>query len=314
MANPDQARKTGRLFELRALGCLILAGTCLALSLIVAKLADSAGAPRLTFLMSAMAGAGVILAALSMLRNQVMRPNPRVLEYALVAGVLLALPNALGFLAVRHVGAGFVTLSFAFPILLTWVLAVLLGLERLGIPRLTGVLLALAGGVVLAGARAGTGDGDALWVALIVGIPLLIALGNIYRTLRWPTGAAPVFLAAVMMLGAALALLPFALALESEQVGALIGSATVATLLLAEIAVFTVLYLFYFVLQRLAGPVYLSQIGIVAAIIGTVIAVLALNEPTPPNLGMAAVLIIAGTVLFHQRSGAPAGARAPRRD
>ncbi|MFC3282118.1 EamA family transporter [Litchfieldella rifensis] len=300
MANPELSRNIINRVGLYALGCLLLVGTFLALSLVVAKLADGAGVPRLTFLMVAVAGAGIVLTAITALQRQPISLTRRTLEYAIVSGALFALPNALGFLAVRHVGAGFVSLSFAFPILITWLLAVLLSLERLRTLRLLGVLLGLSGGLLLAAAKAGGVDGSQGWVVLVLAMPVVIALGNIYRTLRWPSGAAPVFLAALMMLGGALALLPFALLFEPGQMQALFESASAIRLLLVEVAVFSVLYLFYFVLQKLAGPVYLSQIGTVAALVGTLIAVFTLGEALPPNLGLAGILVALGTILFHR--------------
>ncbi|MBD3897257.1 DMT family transporter [Halomonas sp. ML-15] len=309
MSNGLQRRKSSNRAGLRALSCLLLVGTFLALSLVVAKLADGAGAPRLTFLMAAMTGAGIVLGVIGALQRQAMALNRRTLEYAAVAGALFAIPNALAFLAVRHVGAGFISLSFAFPILITWILAVWLSLERLRALRLLGVLLGLSGGLVLATAKAG-GSGDALgWVLLVLAMPLVIALGNIYRTLRWPTDSSPVFLAALMMLGGAVTLVPFVLLFEPGQSQALFTTEMVLRLLLLEIAVFSVLYLFYFVLQKLAGPVYLSQIGIVAALVGTLIAVLALGEAPPPNLGLAALLVVLGTVIFHRGARAASTSR-----
>ncbi len=309
MSNAMQTRKSSNRAGLRALSCLLLVGTFLALSLVVAKLADGAGAPRLTFLMVAMTGAGIVLSAIGAMQRQSMRVDLRSLEYAAVAGALFAVPNALAFLAIRHVGAGFISLSFAFPILITWVLAVWLSLERLRALRLLGVLLGLSGGLVLATAKA-SGAGDAQgWVLLVLAMPLLIALGNIYRTLRWPTGSSPVFLAALMMFGGAVTLLPFVLLFEPGQFQALVTSGAAMRLLLVEIAVFSVLYLFYFVLQKLAGPVYLSQIGTIAALVGTLIAVLALGEAPPPNLGLAALLVALGTLLFHRGARAASMSR-----
>src|SRR5690554_1733235 len=93
-----------------AFGCLILVGTFIALSMTVAKLADAADLPHLSFLALAMAGAGLVLVGISALSRQAMPGNKRILEYAAVSGVLLAIPQAMGFLAVGEVGAGFVSL------------------------------------------------------------------------------------------------------------------------------------------------------------------------------------------------------------
>lgn len=307
-----RTRKKTDFSGLWALGCLLLVGSFMALSLIVAKLADGAGIPRLSFLMTAVAGAGVVLGLVGILQGRATRLGRRHLEYALVAGLLFAVPNAMAFLAVRHVGAGFISLIFAFPILVTWLLAVWLRLERLNLTRLTGVLLGLGGGVVLAAAKAGGAAGEKGWVLVVVGMPLVLATGNIYRSLRWPVGASPVLLAALMMFGGAATLLPFVLLFERGQSEALFELGEPLQLLLAETAIFSVLYLLFFVLQKLAGPVYLSQVGTVAALVGTLIAVFLLGEAPPPNLGLAALLVLSGSLLFH-RGGRRAASRADLR-
>ncbi|CBV41315.1 EamA family transporter [Halomonas elongata] len=308
MANVPTGHKAD---VVKALGCLLLVGTLLALSLSVAKFADAADLPRLSFLMVAMAGASLAQLLLSLPKRAHWRLDRRVLEYALVSGILLALPNALGFLAVRHVGAGFVSLNFAFPILVTWLLAVLLRMESLRWDRLGGVLLGLAGGVVLALSKASAGGGHLGWSLLILLLPLTLALGNIYRTWRWPDGVPLAFLTALVLAGAALGLLPVAFGTETGRVGELFASPAAVGLLLVEIGIFTVLYLFFFILQRLAGPVYLSQIGTVAAVMGTAIAVLFLGESAPPNLAIAGGLVIAGTLVFQRAAWRAAQASSP---
>ncbi|WP_409522949.1 EamA/RhaT family transporter [Nitrincola sp. MINF-07-Sa-05] len=284
---------------LKAFACLLLVGSFLALSLVVAKLADSAGAPRLSFLMVALLFTGVVLLGLAACMGKLAAINYRVVEYALVTGALLALPNALGFMAVRHVGAGFLSMSFAFPILLTWLMAVILRMEVARGLRLLGVLLGLSGGVLLATGKAMDLEGTTGWVILVLAMPVALAAGNIFRTLRWPAGTSPIYLAALMMLGAVLSLLPFVLYFEPGRLPELVQSPEVIKLLLLEIFVFSVLYLFYFVLQKMAGPVYLSQIGIVAAVVGTLIAITALGEAAPSNLALAATLVLLGTVIFQ---------------
>lgn len=292
------APKAGKA-SLYAFACLILVGSFIALSMTVAKLADESGLPHLSFLAVAMAGAGLVLLGISRLTGQLMSWDARIAEYGLVSGVLLAIPQAMGFLAVGQVGAGFVSLSFAFPILITWLLAVMVRLERPNLLRFLGVSLGLAAGVLLASGQARSGSAGLLWSLVILAIPVFLAVGNIYRSLRWPARGGPIFLAALMLLGAALALAPIAWLVEAGRQSELVASEPAVWLLLAEVVIFSVLYLFFFILQKLAGPVYLSQIGIVAAVAGTVIAVYALGEATPPNLVLAAVLMLAGSLLFH---------------
>lgn len=284
----------------QAFACLMLVGTLIALSWVVAKFANVAGAPPLTFLSACLVGAGLALLAITALQGQPMMLTRRTLEYAAVSGLLYALPNALGFLAIPHVGAGFISLSLAFPILITWVMAVFMRLERLKAQRLAGVLVGLTGGVLLTASKATSASEGQMWAVLVLAMPVIIAIGNLYRTLRWPAQAAPIFLAALMMFGGALALLPFVLIFEPGQVPALFASGAVTRMLMLETVVFSVLYLFYFVLQKVAGPVYFSQIGTVAALVGTLVAVFMLGETPPPLLGLAGGLVIAGTIIFHR--------------
>ncbi|MCG7600225.1 hypothetical protein MHM84_10520 [Halomonas sp. McH1-25] len=175
-------------------------------------------------------------------------------------------------------------------------------MEPVRLTRLTGILLGLSGGVLLALGKASETGNSWEWTIIVLAMPIVIATGNLYRTLRWPTSAAPIFLAASMMLGGAVTLLPFVLAFESDQAADLLTSPAIIWLLIVETGIFTVLYVFYFLLQKLAGPVYFSQIGIVAALIGTFIALLGLGEALPSHLGWAVVLIGLGMVLFHREA------------
>lgn len=287
--------------QLAAVGCLLAVGSLLGLSLVVGKLAVVAGAAPLAFLSVALLASGTLLFVGEWLGGRIPKIDRRLLTYALVTGALFAAPNVIAFLAVRHVGAGFLSLTFAFPILLTYVLSLALRLEPLRAAKAAGVAAGLAGGSVLALSKVRFGDAPAFWILLAMGSPAIIAVGNIYRTLRWPKGVAPRFLAAAMLVTAGLMILPPALVLAPSGIVALFTEADQSWLLGFQTGVFSLLYVLYFVLQRMAGPVYLSQIGSVAAVVGTAIAVLLLNEAAPPNLAWATVFIGVAMILFHRR-------------
>ena len=72
-------------------------------------------------------------------------------------------------------------------------------------------------------------------------------------------------------------------------------------LILAQAATFAVMYVFFFILQRIAGPVYLSLMGSVAAVAGAAIAILLLGEAPPRGLAIAAMLIALGIFLVTRR-------------
>jgi len=280
----------------RAIGLLIAVSFLLALQTIVAKVAVTADVPMLSFLTVCILTAGTTLLVMS--DRPVM--TPALWRYCVISGALYAFPNALGFVAVGSLGAGFVAVVFSFTSLVTWVISVGLGVEKPTLMRIIAVLVALCGAGLIATSKAAGGDAPLIWVLIAMTFPVIIGIGNVFRTIQWPVGVAPLFLAAVMLIFGGLSVLPFAILLE--------GTAVIATpgplkIYLAEIAVMIAAYILYFRLQRLAGPVYLSQIGGLIALFGAVIAVAVLGETLPAMILPAAVLIALGIVLFH-RGGA----------
>ena len=157
--------------------------------------------------------------------------------------------------------------------------------------RAIAVLLGLSGGIVLASSKASLGDAPLGWILFTLSGPFIIAVGNLYRTMRWPQGVSPLYLASLMLLFAGLYALPTTLALEGSLDWAHVA---VLPILLVQTLCFGLLYLLFFVLQKVAGPIYLSLIGSVAAVVGSLIARLWFGEILPANLALAALLIGAG--------------------
>jgi len=278
--------------------CLLMVGGAIGLTNNLARLGTTYRVPPLALLFWSVVGAAVLLAALAVVARRPPRLDRATLIYGLVSGLLLmALPTGVIYLAAPHVGAGFVSLSLAFVPLVTYLLAIALKIEANRWVRLAGVFAGLAGGLVLAFGKSRAPDAQLVWIGATLAVPITIAIGNIYRTLRWPPGAASLSLAPLMLAGSALWLLPLAASTASAAIASEAGEALAA----AQAAVFTLTYSLYFVLQRIAGAIYLSQIGSVGAVTGAAIAVIGFHEALPPGFVLAAVLIAAGLALFNLR-------------
>lgn len=283
-----------------ALVCLLAVGSLLALSIMISKLAISQGAEPLPFLFATLFGSGTALSVAVIAKEKKLVLNRRTLEYGFIAGTLFAIPNVMGYSAVIHVGAGFLSLTFVFPILLTYIIALFIRLERLSMRRSFAIISGLAGGTILTYSKASTGDSQLLWIALAMMAPLFIAIGNIYRTVRWPPDVSSLFLAALMLLGGSTVLLPFVMLSAPSELLQLVETWQSQRLLAVQIGIFSVLNVLLFVLQKLAGPVYLAQIGSVGAVVGILLAVGLLGETAPPNLWLAGILIGIALILFHR--------------
>ncbi|MEM9765633.1 MAG: DMT family transporter, partial [Pseudomonadota bacterium] len=223
----------------------------------------------------------------------------RTIEYFFVAAfVTVAGSNLIFFSAVPIVGAGFVALAITLPPLITYAGALAFRLETLSIVRFAGVLSALLGAALLALNKLAEAETPALWVALTLVGPVLLAIGNLYRTLRWPPGStaeelAPGMLAAATLMLFATGLLPqFDLWPEPF-------SSHHAALIVVQAFTFASQFLVMFMLQKSGGPVLLSLLGSVGAIVAVPAAILILGESAPKGLYPAVALIGLGIVLLN---------------
>lgn len=279
---------------------LLAVGSLLGLIGNVAKLAAASGWPPVALLLWSLLGAGSLLYLLALARGEAPSLRRPYLHYYLISGLVsISLPNALLFSAIPHVGAGFASLCLAFPPLLTYVLALALRMESLQRLRLLGILIGLAGSLILALGKLGSGDSPLFWVLATLVMPLFLAIGNVYRSRHWPEGARPLQLAPGMLLAGALLLLP--LGLLGVELRPAWEQAAEAGWLVAEVALFAGMYALYFVLQKVAGAVYLSQIGSVTAITGAAVAVLVLGEQGSVSMLLAALCTTLGVTLVALR-------------
>ncbi len=286
---------------------LVTVGAMLGVTAVIAKAAALAGWPPVALLAWALLGGGLLQLGFTLAAGRRPRTGAPYLRYYLGSGLLQALPNALAFAAAPHVGAGIVALCFAFPLIFTYGLALCFRLERLQAPRLAGVLLGLAGGLVIAAGSGGSGFSPSPWIPspwmmAALAAPVFIAVGNLYRSLYWPPGASALELSPGMLLTAGASLLLGLLAAGTPLVPDSWGFATSA-LLLGQTAIFALLFVLYFVLQKLAGPVYLSQIGSVGALVGLGLATALLAEPLSPPTALAGLLVAGGILLVNRHLG-----------
>lgn len=286
---------------------LMIVGGFLAVSTVIAKAAPMVGWHPLALLQWSILGGAAGLFAITRIAagasvagvGGTSVSRGQFAFYLLVSGLLFIAPNMIAVVAAPKVGAGFVSLSFAFPLVLTYAFAVLLRLEKFQILRGAGVFFGLAGGVLLAASGRQLSVDASWWAMFALTIPVFLASGNIYRTVKWPSGARPVDLALGMMLVGFLALGLFT-AIAGVPVTPAVWTPEAAGLLAAQIAIFAFQYGLYFRLQHKAGPVYLSQIGSVAAVIGLGLGYLAFGE-VPNAAKLAAVAAVgAGIVLVSK--------------
>jgi drug/metabolite transporter (DMT)-like permease len=261
-----------------AFALLIATGGLLGLTLPFGKLATEGGAPPLLWAFLISAGASGVLLVAMLARG--MRPGlgTRMLRYYVItAAVSYAAPNLLTFTIMPHVGAGYAGIMFSLSPVFTLLMSILLGIRRPSGLGMAGIAIGFVGALMVATTRGEAGQpADLIWVLLGLLVPLCLATGNIYRTFDWPEDAGPIELAVGSHLAAAAIL--FAALTATGLLASVSVLATMPGLTAAQVASAAGMFVFYFRLQQVGGPVYLSQIGYVAAAVGLLSGTLVLGE------------------------------------
>lgn len=277
--------------------CLLVGGALIGISTNLAKYANEIGVTPLAFLFWSITGAAIILLAVAVIKKELPPLTARSFEYYFVAALVsVAGSNLLLFSAIPHVGASFVALIVSLPPLLTYLGALMLRMERFNIIRALGVAAALTGAGVLAVRKFSAPDASIVWILLALCGPVLLAIGNIYRTLRWPDQASPNALAPGMLIAAAL-LLFMCSALPDFSVHVSLTGWLPLGVIVVQAGLFAGQFLLLFVLQKTGGPVLLSLLGSVGAVVGVPVAIFLQGENPPAGLFLGASLIALGVAL-----------------
>ena len=273
---------------------LLVTGVLLGASIPLGKLAGDAGLPPILWAFVISFGAAALLGAVSAARGELRVPDGRRLRYFLcTAAVSYTIPNLLLFTVIPKVGAGYAGIMFTLSPIITLLFALLLGVRRPNRLGIAGIAVGFAGALLVALSRGGLGQpAPLLWVVVALLIPVSLACGNIYRTLDWPQGAGPIELAVGSHAAAALILFVLAMIMSGGAWFNLLAAVPGLALLqmVAAAGMFTV----FFRLQAVGGPVYLSQIGYIAAAVGLLAGVVWFGERYPPTSWIGVALIIAG--------------------
>jgi drug/metabolite transporter (DMT)-like permease len=284
---------------------LLVTGTLIGFNFPLGKLAGEAGISPLVWALLISLGASLVLLPLLILNRELRLPSWSVLRYTLIsASVSFVTPNLLLFSVIPHAGAGYTGLMFAMSPLFTLLFATLFRIKPPGRLGLLGIAIGLIGVVTVSLTRVAEPTGPGLgWLLAALAIPVALAVGNVYRTLDWPTEASPNQLAfwghlfSSTLLSGLLLLVRGSLPVHEL--------APVACVALVQVVVAGMTFPFFFRLQLRGGPVLLSQIGYVAAAVGLVGATLFLGERYSLSTWIGAGVIALGIVITiaGQRKG-----------
>jgi drug/metabolite transporter (DMT)-like permease len=285
-----------------AFALLVITGGLLGLILPFGKIAAQSGVPPLLWTFVFSFGASAVLCLALVLRRHTFTLTPSTLRYYVIAAAIsYALPNFLIFTVMPHLGAGYTGIMYTLSPAITLLMSITLGIRRPNALGIAGITVGFIGAVMVAVTRGEMGQpAEPFWVALALLIPVLLAAGNIYRTFDWPEGANPVELAVGSHFASAAILMAAMLFQGGTSFTPL---AAVPFITLAQIAASSAMFAFYFRLQAVGGPVYLSQIGYVGAGVGLLSGTMLLGERYEMLTWSGAAVIVAGVILTTRAQG-----------
>ena len=225
--------------------------------------------------------------------------------FLLTWAVLNVFPTILLFEATGRVSGIILSIILAFQGLSVFIIAAVLRMEEASWRRFLGLLVGLAGAVVLIAARETVGGVNPwVWVLFAISIPILWAITDVLIAARESQNTMnPIAALGVMYLLSAAIGLPIALAqgqlfLLSPNLGPGFW------LILANAVVDTVNYILYVLLVVLAGAVFASQAAYVTTLAGIFWSILLLGERMTGGATIALALIFAGLLVVGPKSEA----------
>ena len=282
------------------LAMLVIGGVAWGGIFTVNKMAAAAGIPPVAYAFwpVLIAGIGVTLVALIIDRRLGLSRDHLVFYFfSGLANVGFGM-IILAYVAAR-LPAGVVTLAMMVSPTMTYVFALLLGIDRIRWKSVLGIAFGVVGVLTLTVPDLSLPGPDmAAWFFLALLAPLGFATGTIYVALKRPPESSAVGLAAGLALGAAVFMLPvYLLAGEGFHPFAASGEALVALGLAAGVHGVT-LALFFEIVRR-AGPVFFSQLGYISIVAGLAWGVIVFGEAHSVWVWSAAGRLLVGLYLVN---------------
>lgn len=282
--------------RLLALRLLLSTGILLGLNAPLGKLAREDGISAAGWSFAIAAGGALVLLAILLFKRQRIGFDAQHLRYYVGTALLsYVIPNLVIYAAIPHLGAGMAAIYFTLSPIMTLTFSMLLGTRRPGALGVFGILLGCVGALIVVFSKGQVGaPADLMWALGALVIPLSLAAGNIYRTIDWPKDGVPLVLAMGSNAAAAVFLIVAALVFDGGLPFA--SLATAPGLVVAQIAIAALMFALFFRLQVAGGPVYLSQIGYVAAGTALIIGNFFLGEHYGLATWGGALVIVAGVI------------------
>ena len=285
------------------LAMLLFAAAIYSMTFSLNRIAITEGIPVFAFVFWQGLGTALVTFVAAVATRQLPSLRRKYLRFYLVLGTLgTAVPITLLAFAAPKVPAGAIALGLTLEPILTYGIAVLFRIDHIRLLRIAGILLGLAGILlVLLPSQSLPEPGMAPWLLMAFGAPLCWACCSVYVAILRPPESRSIPLTCGKYFAAAILMLPVMAVTDSWWIfdatmtdgdWALIGTIVIS-------AIFLVLT---FEIIRMAGPVFLSTYGYFGTLMGLGWAALYFGEVPSPWIWAAIAILFLGLFLVNRTS------------
>ena len=270
---------------------LLACGLLISLTYALGKLATQAGVEGIELLFWQISGSVLIVLPSAWWAGQLPKLRKDHVRYYILAGLMgFTGPYLITYWVLNYIPSGLVGVVASLSPLLTFAIVLVLFRGKANFASGLGLVLGFAGVLaILLPKNSLPSPNMFIWVLLACASPLLLAIGNVYRTRAWPANGKPLQMAAGLLTS------QWALLLPVYAVTQPVGLPTQALFTVMSIAVVSgFFYLISFELQRRTTPVFVGQLGYVIALCSLLIGILFFNETPSLWVWAGAALIAVG--------------------
>lgn len=277
---------------LLSIGLLLALGFIWGSGYSLAKIAMEQGVPPLGYSFWQSLGPAILLGLISLRQpNQLL--SLKLWPFFLLCGLIgIAIPNTNMYFSASHLPAGLLSVIVNTVPIITYPLALLIGQEKFNPWRLVTIVTGFIGIIMIVSPHFGFADISLHpWALITLISPLAFACCSLYIARCTPTGTNPLVSSAGMLLCSALLLSP--MVIHYHAFYPLTPPFNLAKeVILLEILLSSIGYILFFLLIRIAGPVYYSLTGGVVALTGLFWGYLLFGEHLNTSQWIASALIL----------------------
>ncbi len=300
MVPPASAPPANRMLPVALLG---LIGVLWGFFFVLIKTGVTGGVAPMNYLFWFALIAGTVLLAIGRVRGAWPRARRVHLAFYFKAGLVrFTFANIILYTVQGKLPVGLMAILMAFVPIFTHGFSLAFGIERLAWRRLGGILLALAGVLLIVVPKSGLPDPAlAIWVLIGLGAPLLHGLGYVMLSEKnRPPDADSLSIACGTLYATAVMVLPLAIGFgHFNFVAPPFSPGELAMMTHAVLAAFN----FYaiFELIRMNGPTYMSQANFLSVLFGVIFGIFIFGEVHSAYVWGAMTLIVGGVALVNLR-------------